>query len=101
MLKPKCIYCDRPVGSVFENKGRSFIARCGDKSQPCPFHIELFGGEYGNVTDMMEQYERYMLITKEDIITTKLDVLFKYMSEKSGVDLFKDSLDYYTKDNVH
>jgi hypothetical protein len=100
-LKPKCVYCDRPVGSIFENKVRSFIARCGDKSHPCPFHIELFGGEYGNVADMMEEYERYMLITKESIITTKLDVLFKYMTEKGGVEVFKDSLDYYTKDTVH
>jgi hypothetical protein len=93
-LKPKCVYCDRPVGSIFENKVRSFIARCGDKAHPCPFHIELFGGEYENVADTMDVYERYMLITKESIIVTKLDVLFKYMSEEGGVEVFKDSLDY-------
>ena len=100
-LKPKCISCDRPVGSFFENKGRYFIARCGDKGQPCRFHIELFGGEYSNVADKMEDYERVMDVTKESIIITKMDVLFKYLSEKSGVDVFKDSLDYYTKDTVH
>jgi hypothetical protein len=50
---------------------------------------------------MMEEYERVMLFTKGSIITTKLDVLFKYTSEKGGVEIFKDSLDYYTKDSVH
>jgi hypothetical protein len=100
-LKPKCIYCERPVGSIFENKGRSFIARCGDKAQPCPFHIELFGGEYSHVSEKMEEYERLMHVTKESIITTKMDVLFQYLSEKAGVDVFKDVLDYYTKDTVH
>jgi hypothetical protein len=100
-LRPKCVYCERPVGSIFENKGRSFIARCGDKAHPCAFHIELFGGEYENVADMMGQYEDMMHFTKQSIITIKLDVLFKYLSEKGGVDIFKDSLDFYTKDSVH
>ena len=100
-LRPKCVYCERAVGSVFENKGRSFIARCGDRSHPCAFHIELFGGEYGNVVDMLGEYERGMDSIKQSIITAKLDVLFKYMSEKSGVDVFKGTLDLYTQDNVH
>jgi len=100
-LKPKCVYCDRAVGSIFENKGRSFIGRCGDRAHPCAFHIELFGGEYENVADMMKEYETILDATKESIIITKLDVLFKYITEKGGVDFFKDSLDSYTQDNVH
>jgi hypothetical protein len=100
-LKPKCSYCERPVGSIYENKGRTYIARCGDTKHPCPFHIELFGGEYGQVSDMMEQYQRSIDFTKQAIIVDKLDVLFQYMSEKDGVELFKDNLDYYTKQNVH
>jgi len=100
-LKPKCSYCERPVGSIFENKGRSFIARCGDTKHPCAFHIELFGGEYGQITEMMENYENSIVFTKESIISHKLDVLFQYLSEADGVELFKDNLDYYTKQNVH
>lgn len=100
-LKPKCSYCQRPVGSIYQNKGRSFIARCGDTKHPCPFHIELFGGEYGHVADMMEAYQRTIEFTKQAIIVDKLDVLFQYMSEKDGVEFFKDNLDYYTKQNVH
>jgi hypothetical protein len=50
---------------------------------------------------MMGQYEDMMHFTKQSIITIKLDVLFKYLSEKGGVDIFKDSLDFYTKDSVH
>ena len=100
VLKPKCILCDRPVGSIFENKGRHFIARCGDKAHPCAFHIELFAGEYGVVTEMMESSQRVIDFTKQNIIENKLDVLFKYMDEKTGVELFKEDLDFYTKENV-
>jgi hypothetical protein len=100
-LKPKCMYCERPVGSIFENKGRTFIARCGDKGHPCAFHIELFGGEYSEVADTAEGYQRTIEFTKQEIIIQKLDVLFHYISEADGVDLFKDNLDYYTKENVH
>ena len=100
-LKPKCVKCDRGVGTIFENKGRTFIARCGDREHPCELRIELFGGEYSPVIDMLEGYERTIEFTKEEIIKTKLDVLFQYLSEEEGVDYFKDHLDFYTKEKVH
>jgi hypothetical protein len=100
-LKPKCLFCERPVGSIFENKARTFIARCGDKAHPCAFHIELFGGEYSEIAPTMEGYQRTIEFTKERIIIDKLDVLFHFISEADGVDLFKDNLDFYTKEKVH
>lgn len=100
-LRPKCIFCDRPVGSIFMNKERTFIARCGDRAHPCGFHIELFGGEYEPIADKMEVYGRLLNLTKEMIIKDKLDVIFSYISESQGVDFFKDNLDDYTKDNHH
>jgi len=101
LLKPKCSYCDRPVGSIFKTEGRKYIARCGDTDHPCAFHIELFGGEYGKVMDMMESYQRTIEFTKQAIIKDKLDVLYRYISEEDGVEFFKDNLDYYTKQGVH
>jgi hypothetical protein len=101
MLKPKCSYCERPVGSIFKTEGRKFIARCGDSEHPCPFQIELFGGEYNKIESMMESYQRTVEFTKQSIIEDKLNVLYQYLNEKDAVDFFKDNLDYYTKQSVH
>jgi len=100
-LKPKCSQCDRPVGSIFENKGRTYIARCGDTSHPCSFHIELVGGEFEPIAYTLDKYERILEITKQFIIKDKLDVVFNYMTEAEGVEMFKANLDEYTKENHH
>ena len=50
---------------------------------------------------MMETYPDMIEFTKQNIIIDKLDVLFQYISEKTGVELFKDNLDSYTRFNVH
>lgn len=100
-LKPKCIQCDRPVGSIFENKGRTYIARCGDTSHPCGLRIQLFGGEFENVSDTLVKYHRILEMTKQFIIEDKLDVVFDYITEAEGVELFKANLDDYTKEKHH
>ena len=101
LLRPKCVNCDRSVGSIFENKGRTYIARCGDTSHPCGFRIELFGGEFESVKDSVERYYKLLEITKLFIIKDKLDVVFDYMTEEDGVEMFKENLDEYTKENHH
>jgi hypothetical protein len=100
-LKPKCIECARPVGTVFKNEGRTYIAKCGDHSKPCSLDIRIFAGEYGKITDMLEYYQRLIELIKQDIMVDKLNVLFHYISEKEGVRVFKDNLDFYTKENMH
>lgn len=100
-IKPKCVYCSRPVGSIFKMEERTYIAKCGDENHPCAFHIELFAGEYGRIIDLLEGYQRTIELTKQAIIVDKMDVLFQYMSEKDGVAFFKDNLDYFSKQNVH
>lgn len=100
-LKPKCIECSRPVGTIFKNDGRTYIAKCGDTSKPCSLDIQLFAGEYGTVIDMLEYYQRLTQIIKQQIMVDKLDVLFHYISEKEGVETFKSNIDFYTKENVH
>jgi len=101
LLKPKCLYCERPVGSVFKTEGRTFTARCGDSNHPCAFHIELFGGEYSAVSNMLDKYSKTVELIKEGIIIDKLNVLYRFISEREGVDLFKDNLDLYTFQSVH
>jgi len=101
LLKPKCLYCERPVGSVFKTEARTFTARCGDSSHPCAFHIELFGGEYSAVSNMLNEYRDSIELTKQNIIVDKLNVLYRFISEREGVYLFKDKLEFYTFQTVH
>ena len=99
-LKPKCIYCSRPVGSIFKKEERTYIATCGDIQNPCPFQIRLFTGEYNKVNEMVNNYKNIIEFAKEFIIADKLKVLFNYISEADGVEIFKENLDMYTKENM-
>ena len=101
LLKPKCLYCERPVGSIFKTESRTFTAHCGDSSHPCAFHIELFGGEYSRISDMLDKYRETVELVKQEIIVDKLNVLYRFISERDGVNLFKDNLDFYTTESVH
>lgn len=100
-LKPKCIECARPVGTVFKKNGRNYIAHCGDSKNPCSLDIELFTGEYTEITNMLGYYERLTEIIKQEIMIDKLKVLFHHITEKEGVELFKTSIDFYTEEKMH
>ena len=57
--KPKCINCKRSVGNIFSIKSdqsagfRTFIAKCGDPAEPCPFNIEM---QVPNVVRIDDEY---------------------------------------------
>ena len=44
-LRPKCINCKRPVGSIFKtvyNNGERYLsAKCGDIQEPCKLKIQI------------------------------------------------------------
>lgn len=100
-LKPKCIECGRPVGTIFKTKGRTYLAKCGDETSPCSLDIELFAGEYNTLSDLLDYYKKSIENTKQKIMVDKLEVILHYILEEDGVTLFKESMDYYTKENVH
>jgi len=99
-LKPKCINCDRPVGSLFSNEGRTYIARCGDAKQPCNLDIRIFAGEFGMLDELLYEIQTNIQDKKENIIKQKLDTLFNYIGEQEAIILFKDKLKEYTEVNM-
>jgi hypothetical protein len=98
-LKPKCINCDRPVGSIFSNEGRTYFARCGDPKNPCNLDIRIFAGEFGKIDHFITSFQNEIQDKKQDIIQQKLDTLFNYISEKEAISLFKKKLEDYTEVN--
>jgi len=96
-VKPKCVNCRRPVGSVFTIEKRTYIAKCGDTKNPCNFHIKLYAGSYDNLVDLLDAFHTYTEDAKDTIMKQKLDTLFNYVSESRSVQLFKKHFEDYTE----
>jgi len=98
-VRPPCINCNRPVGTIFSRNSNNYGAVCGDKSKPCKLHIQLFGGRSFTNEYMRGLYQEEINIAKESIIKQKLKTLFNYISEKDSITLFKKGLNDYTEDS--
>jgi hypothetical protein len=94
-VKPLCIQCKRPVGTIFSKKYTNYSASCGSSTDPCNLKIELYSGLYTSsifsMEDTMEDVEK----EKGEIIKHKLDALFNYITEKESLELYKKTLESY------
>jgi len=93
--KPKCVNCRKPVGTFFSVKKRVLRAQCGAAVnptpgiKPCKLHIEM---ELADVTTMqhtIDAFDGYKEDDKEDIIKTKLNLLFGFMNEETAISDFE------------
>ena len=96
-VKPKCVNCRRPVGSIFMTDKRTYIAKCGDNRNPCNFNIKLYAGSYGSLDYLLENFQNYIEDGKDTIMKQKLDTLFNYVSESRSIQLFKTHFEEYTE----
>jgi hypothetical protein len=97
--RPKCIKCRRPFGTIFEQRDKRYIARCGNAGDPCGLNIQLYRGNSVHSESLVYLFHSQMETTKETIISQKLDTLFDYISEKQSVEKFKKQLKEYSIDN--
>ena len=94
-LRPKCINCGRPVGSIFTCKAnddfeRILSAVCGDKENPCPFNIKINLAETNDLRDLIKEEEKTLMECKKSIILDKNDFLFGYISSELAVVKFEE-----------
>lgn len=98
-MKPKCINCKRPVGTLFytaNNKGdRSLVAKCGDKSNPCPLNIVIDLGYIVDLGKELANDEKIISGVKNEIIVDKNNLLFGYITSKEAVYKFDDIKESY------
>lgn len=98
-LKPKCINCKRPVGSIFSrkienkeentaDKSRHLIAMCGDRTNPCPLQIDIDLGYFINLKEDVFIDEKQISEYKKKIILDKNDLLFGYITSQEAVTRF-------------
>ena len=97
-LKPKCIHCARPVGTIFSISDNRYKAICGDTNNPCNLNIEIYKGEYSNLYDMIDEFKHDIDEIKEKIICQKLDTIFDYVSQEKSAARFKEELENYNTD---
>ena len=93
-LKPKCINCNRPVGTIFdirfqkEVESRIAKAMCGDRTNPCALNIELNLGMVTNIEDELHDSETKIREIRREIIKDKNDLLFGYVSAPDAIAKF-------------
>jgi hypothetical protein len=100
-IKPRCINCKRPVGTVF-SQGKidsRYTMTCGDPNPAtrCKLDITIFNGEFSTLEYAVNLFKEEIDDLKDTIIHQKLDTLFNYVSEEESVKLFKTELQNYTE----
>ena len=108
-LKPKCINCKRPGGSIFKvlfsaedsnnESYREYDARCGIISNPCNFKIKIRCGKTELITDILKNMENEIKDNKNEIIDDKNKLLFGYLTTELALDKFdylKDAVSTYS-----
>jgi Leucine-rich repeat (LRR) protein len=100
-VKPKCINCGRPVGTIFSHKNDTYTAICGDTnlSSKCGLNIQLYSGVFAYSKSLLYLYKEDVDKCKEDIIRQKLDTLFHYITDREATSLFKETLNRYNLEN--
>ena len=93
-MKPKCINCNRPVGTIFdirfqkEVESRIAKAMCGDRTNPCALNIELNLGMIMNIEDELHDSDTKIRDIRREIIKDKNDLLFGYVSAPDAIAKF-------------
>lgn len=104
--KIKCINCRKPVGTFFSVKNRRLLAQCGavkytslpEGTKACKLNIDI---ELANITTMQEtikNFSAYKEKDKEDIIKTKLNLLFNFTTEEEAIKEFEDKRNEFDED---
>jgi len=95
-LKPKCINCKRPVGTIFSVKhlgkenddSRELKAICGSLTEPCNLNITINPGVTYNLINHIKELEKDNDDYKNEIIDYKNKLLFGYTTTEIAVEKF-------------
>jgi hypothetical protein len=92
--KPECINCKRNVGSIFsikkdpEEYSRTFIATCGDITDPCPLNINIDYTFRNELNKELLSADADINVIKNSIIIDKNNMMFGYIEQKKAIAQF-------------
>lgn len=98
LIKPKCINCRKPGGTIFEHKDDKYTAVCGmqELHNKCNLNIQLYRGHFSDQESLLYIFKNSVDEVKEKIVRQKLDTLFDYVSDKVAAERFKKEVDNYS-----
>ena len=94
-IKPKCINCKRPGGTIFSTtfdktaKSRELKAICGIRAQPCNLNISILVGNFELFPLTLSDLSQTIQDEKMEIINNKNRNIFGYISAQQTVTLFE------------
>lgn len=96
-LKPKCINCKRPVGTLFSRKFseqdysgfKTLSAVCGDRVNPCKLNINLKLDNVENLENFIKDLDDSIQEDKNIIIQKKNELLFGYITSENAINTFE------------
>ena len=102
-LKPKCINCKRPGGSIFKttfiketdkvDSHRQYLATCGIIADPCNLNIKIEVGNIELLSNLLNQIQKELRDLKNNIIDDKNKLLFGYIDTEKALENFEDLKD--------
>jgi hypothetical protein len=97
LIKPKCINCKKPGGTIFEFKDDKYTAVCGvqELHNKCNLNIQLYRGHFSDEESILYNFKNGVDEIKEKIVRQKLDTLFDYIPDKVAAERFKKEIDNY------
>lgn len=87
--KQGCIECKRKVGTIFYIQDNMLKAKCGSVKKPCKLNLSVEKPKTTQIQDLINTIEKDISSTREDIIKTKLNFLFKYANEDETLERFE------------
>lgn len=96
--RPKCVNCNRLVGTNFTIKKDQYAAVCGDKTSPCKLNILITREPIQLYRENLELFRKDIIKEKSEIIKNKLDVIFGYITENAALQKTETLLDDYNTD---
>jgi hypothetical protein len=85
----KCVSCGQSGGTHFTNEDGFLRAQCGNRTQPCSLRIEIAKGKFMSLEELANASLHTAEVLKDNIIKTKLDLLFNYVTEEEALRQFE------------
>ena len=99
-LKPQCINCKRPGGTIFQTRFipetdeeepyRQYSASCGVVSNPCNLNIKIQMGNVEFLPSILNTLQNDIKSVKDKIIDYKNKSLFGYLTTEKVLNVFDD-----------
>jgi len=103
-LKPKCIHCKRPGGTIFstihsdetekEEAYRELRAFCGIVADPCNLNIIIRLAKVEWMPELLKTMEKDIKDYKNEIIDHKNKLLFGYLNTEDALEKFENIKEY-------